>query len=214
MSPRRRRWLLAEYLLLFYGLVGGYALASPPGSPILPLLLLAPPALHYLRRRAGLGRRVLLGLRGLRGDLVRIVALWAAVAALTVAVIAATDPGRLFHLPREEPLLWAAIVVLYPLLSVYPQELIFRGFLQHRYAPAFGDGAGVAAAGAVAFGFAHIIFGSWLSVLLTVLGGWLFARRYQRTGSLMAAAVEHALYGILAFTVGLDQLFYDDGTGS
>jgi hypothetical protein len=34
-----------------------------------------------------------------------------------------------------------------------------------------------------------------------------FARRYQRSRSLRAAA-EHALYGVLAFTVGLGDLFY------
>jgi hypothetical protein len=45
-------------------------------------------------------------------------------------------------------------------------------------------------------------------VLLTLAGGWLFARRYQRTRSLLAASVEHALYGVLAFTVGLGTLFY------
>jgi hypothetical protein len=44
--------------------------------------------------------------------------------------------------------------------------------------------------------------------VLTLIGGWLFARRYQRTRSLLAASVEHALYGVLAFTVGLGALFH------
>ena len=43
-------------------------------------------------------------------------------------------------------------------------------------------------------------------MLLTVAGGWLFARRYQRTGSLPAAGVEHAIFGVLAFTIVLSLL--------
>jgi hypothetical protein len=42
-------------------------------------------------------------------------------------------------------------------------------------------------------------------VLLTLAGGWLFARRFQRTRSLLVASVEH---GVLAFTIGLGDLFY------
>ena len=41
-----------------------------------------------------------------------------------------------------------------------------------------------------------------------MLGGWLFARRYQRTRSLLTVSVEHALYGVLIFTIGLGDLFY------
>jgi hypothetical protein len=33
-------------------------------------------------------------------------------------------------------------------------------------------------------------------------GGWLFARRYQHTRSLLTVSVEHALEGVLIFTVG------------
>lgn len=48
--------------------------------------------------------------------------------------------------------MWALVIVLYPILSVYPQELIFRAFLFHRYAPLFGNGVGLVAASAAAFG--------------------------------------------------------------
>jgi uncharacterized protein len=75
----------------------------------------------------------------------------------------------------------------------------------HRYAPVFGTGRALLAVSATAFGFAHLIFGNALSVVLTLVGGWQFARRYQRTGSLLAASVEHAIYGLLVFTAGLGQ---------
>lgn len=214
MPDRRRRWLLAaEYLLLFFGTVGAYALAGSPGSPIPPLLLLGLGALLYLRRQQSFDRADLVRANALRKALPSILALWAVAAAVAVAAVAVLDPGRLFDLPRHRPLLWALIVVFYPLVSVYPQELLFRAFLIHRYAPAFGSGRAMAAASAAAFGGAHIIFGTAASVVLTVVGGWLFARRYQRTRSLFTVAVEHALYGVLAFTVGLGELFYHGASG-
>ena len=51
-------------------------------------------------------------------------------------------PARFLDLPRHRPILWVAIMLLYPLLSVWPQEVIFRRFLLHRYAPIFGERAG------------------------------------------------------------------------
>ncbi|MEV0717803.1 hypothetical protein [Asanoa sp. NPDC050611] len=49
-------------------------------------------------------------------------------------------------------------------------------------------------------------------MLLTPAGGWLFARRYQRTRSLLVASVEHSRSGVLAFTIGLGDLFYHGAT--
>jgi hypothetical protein len=38
-----------------------------------------------------------------------------------------------FALVMKPPPLWAAIIVLYPIFSVYPQETIYRAFLFRRY---------------------------------------------------------------------------------
>ena len=99
-------------------------------------------------------------------------------------------------------------MVFYPLVSVYPQEVVFRAFIHERYAPVLGTGRAAAAASALAFGFVHVIFGNLLAVGLSLIGGWLFARRYQRSRSLLATSVEHALYGQLVFTIGLGAYFY------
>ncbi|MDW5322502.1 CPBP family intramembrane glutamic endopeptidase [Plantactinospora sp. KLBMP9567] len=207
-TAARRGYLAVEYTLLFFGAVLGYVLAGSPGSPIPPLLLLAGLAAGYLWRRPDFDRRSWWGRAALRAEWLPMLRLWTVAAVLAVAALAVLAPDRLFALPRQSPLLWAAIMVFYPLFSVYPQELIFRGFLMHRYAPVFGSGRWLVAASAVAFGFVHLIFGNALSVLATLAGGWLFARRYQRTGSLLVASVEHALYGLLVFTVGLGDFFY------
>ncbi len=211
---RRRARLAVEHVLLFYGAVVAYTIVDPPGGPIPALVLLGVVAWWWLRRQPGVDRTDLTRPAALRVALPGILGLWVGVAVVAVVGITVLAPDRLFALPREAPLIWVAVVVLYPLVSVYPQELIFRAFLFHRYGPLFGTGSVLVGASANAFGFAHVIFGSLWSVLLTLLGGALFAWRYRRTRSLLAASVEHALYGVLAFTVGLGDLFYHGATAS
>jgi uncharacterized protein len=100
------------------------------------------------------------------------------------------------------------VVILYPVFSVYRQELLYRAFFFHRYKPLFGDGTGMIAASAAVFGFAHIIFGNWVTIAMTAIGGVLFGCTYRKTGSLVLTCLEHALFGDLIFTVGIGQFFY------
>jgi membrane protease YdiL (CAAX protease family) len=132
--------------------------------------------------------------------------------ALTV-VFVIFDPGKLFGLMLEKPWVWAAIMVFYPLWSVYPQELVYRAFIFHRYRPLFTTEPAMVWASALAFGWAHIILHNWVAVALTIWGGYLFARTYARSGSLAAAWIEHCLYGCGAFTVGMGAYFYAGAIG-
>jgi membrane protease YdiL (CAAX protease family) len=127
-------------------------------------------------------------------------------AALTLATWLLA-PHLFLSLPREHPIFWLVIMVLYPVLSVWPQEVIYRRFLFHRYAVVFGE-TGVVLASALAFGFAHVIFLNPIAVTLTTAGGAMFAWNYARERSLWLACIEHALYGCLIFTIGLGQFFY------
>ncbi len=117
-------------------------------------------------------------------------------------------PSSFLSLPRQHPFFWLLIMILYPLLSVWPQEVIYRRFLFHRYAVLFPRPTLMIAASAVTFGFAHIIFLNSIAVLMTVIGGGLFAQNFARHRSLWLACFEHALYGCLVFTIGLGQYFY------
>ncbi len=45
-------------------------------------------------------------------------------------------------------------------------------------------------------------------VLYPLLGGVLFAKTYEETGSLIISGIEHALYGGFIFTIGLGKHFY------
>jgi uncharacterized protein len=203
---------LVEYLLIFFGLVGVYIAVHVPGGPIPVLLVAAVAILFYLRRAAGFDRANLVRAGALRAALPSVLGLWAIASVLAIVAVAVFDRDQLFGLPRREPLLWLAIIIFYPLVSVYPQELLYRAFLLHRYEPVFGRGRLAAAASAAAFGFAHLLFGNVIAVAATIVGGWLFARRYQRTGSLLVVSIEHALYGITIFTIGLGQYFYHGTT--
>jgi membrane protease YdiL (CAAX protease family) len=102
-------------------------------------------------------------------------------------------------------------MVLYPLLSAFPQEAIYRAFLFHRYAPILKTGHARTWASVLAFSFLHIVFGNWVAVALTLPAGWIFARTYRTTGSLALASLEHAVYGCIVFTVGLGRFFYTPG---
>lgn len=162
---------------------------------------------RFDRRRLGLGP-------GAKGDMpphtaLRRIAMWFAVGATAMFIgVVLFDESRLFHLVRTRPELWAIIMVGYPVLSVYPQELIYRAFLFHRYRRVFRGRWPMIIASAVAFGYGHVVFGNTVAVVLSSIGGAIFAITYDRTRSTLLCALEHALYGCFIFTVGLGSYFY------
>lgn len=141
---------------------------------------------------------------GIKPVLLRFAILAPIIAALTWLII----PESFLSIPRERPDLWLRIMLLYPLLSVWPQEIIYRTFIYHRYAPLWGQARGYIAASTISFGFMHIMFLNPVAVIMTALGGFLFASDFTKHKSLGLACLEHALYGCLIFTVGLGRFFY------
>jgi len=206
----RRLWLGVELLTVFGAVPAAYAVWGLGAIPPLPLLCgAALLAFASLRRdatfdRAELSRAAARHHRA--GPWLRRFALGAVAVAAVVAVVL---PEQFLDLPRQRPGLWALIMVFYPLVSVVPQELIWRTFFHHRYRPLFRSRAALVAGSAIAFGFMHIVFYSWVAVALTAAGGALFALTYERTRSLWHVCGEHALYGCLMFTIGLGNFFYN-----
>ena len=119
-----------------------------------------------------------------------------------------TAPESLFSLIKINPLLWLLVMLLYPILSVYPQELIYRGFFFHRYSNLIRNPSLSIGLNALLFGYMHIIFHNWIAVILTLVGGLYFAILYQRSHSVLFVSIVHAIYGNLLFTLGLGQYFY------
>lgn len=116
------------------------------------------------------------------------------------------DYDRLFSFPRDRTMLWAMVMVLYPVLSVVPQEILFRTYFIKRYAPLFH--ARVLSVSAIAFGYAHLPFRNWIAIVFCLCGGLMFADTYRKYRSLALVCLEHALYGCLIFTLGLGWYFY------
>lgn len=165
-------------------------------------------SLLVLRRDREFDRGRIFNLAGARAGLGRVLGRFVVLGVLLTGVVWALAPEQLFILVKRNPGLWAAIMLLYPIFSVYPQEMIYRTFLFHRYRELFPGKYAMIAASAVAFGFGHVILHNPLAVMLTVVGGALFASTYERSRSTFLAVVEHALYGNLVFTIGLGASFY------
>jgi membrane protease YdiL (CAAX protease family) len=113
------------------------------------------------------------------------------------------------HLQGHSPVFFT--LFFYPILSVYPQGIIYRGFLFHRYQDLFPDHRLLILASALVFGYGHIIYDQPATVGLTMAGGLFFAWTYSRTGSLILAGAEHALYGDFIFAAGLWRYFFHHG---
>ena len=128
-----------------------------------------------------------------------------------MALVAIFMPQQMFALPRSQPGLWLLLVMAYPWLSVYPQGVIWRAFVTHRYRPLLGQGWPMIIVAAAAFAWAHAPFDNTLALGLTFIGGVMFTHTYLRTGSLVMAFIEQSLYGLLVFTIGLDT-YLRDGT--
>jgi hypothetical protein len=131
-----------------------------------------------------------------------------AAAPLLAGLVAVIDPALFFGFPRNAPKVFALYVLLYPLLSVWPQEFLYRRFYFWRYAPIFPSIQARVISSALAFCFLHAIYHNWIAVGLSLIGGWIFARDYARTGSLLVVWAEHSLYGLYIFTIGLGRFFY------
>lgn len=201
-SGLSRLRLAAEFAAIYIG--GPLAILAVHRGGILFVILWLGALIAWAgtRHRPPLPRPALW--RELRGIALR----FAVLAPLITLATWLAFPGLFLSLPRSRPLFWALIMVLYPLLSVWPQEMLYRSLLFHRYRALFGRDIVVILASAAAFGFAHIIFLNWIAVAMTAAGGLLFARDYARHRSLPLTCIEHSLYGCLIFTVGLGRFFY------
>ena len=118
------------------------------------------------------------------------------------------SPEAMLRFPRERPVLWLIVLVMYPLLSVVPQGIIFRRWFVDRYRPILGTGPMMIVIGAACFGWSHLLFGNVVAPLVTAVGGVLFMRTYLRSGSGWLADLQHAILGDVAFTIGYGQWLY------
>ncbi|MFK7782125.1 CPBP family intramembrane glutamic endopeptidase [Psychroserpens sp.] len=128
------------------------------------------------------------------------------IAILTTLYMCFVDPENLFVVLLNKPLLWLMILFVYSFFSVYPQELVYRTFFFQRYQSLFKSEMLFIVINAALFSLGHIFFRNTLVMILTFLGGILFALTYKKTKSTILVSIEHAIYGSWLFTVGMGDM--------
>ncbi|GJQ30211.1 MAG: hypothetical protein HBSAPP03_20950 [Phycisphaerae bacterium] len=208
LATTERRYRLVEFAALF-GVMP--ALLAVPGVT-LPLWAMLGSAFVLcgimLACDRTFDRRVLWNSHAVGPGLPGVLGLWLVALVVLGGIVWALAPDWFLSLPRERPGLWLLICVAYPLFSVYPQNVVYRAFIFHRYRGVFADESSLIWASAAAFSWAHVVFHHPIAILLTFAGGLIFAQTYRRSRSLLLVSLEHALYGLLVFTIGLGHALY------
>jgi hypothetical protein len=207
---QRKHYLAAECALLFFIAPAAlYFFRFEMAFKIVPLVwLVALLCGFYLVRYRGYGRRALWIPEGLGHSLTGVVTRFLPLAGLLTLMAWFFIPERFFAFPRFNPRIWALVMLLYPLLAAYPQEVIYRAFFFERYRSLFSGPRQLIFINALSFGIGHAVYGNWLAPVLSTFGGILFAHRYQRSGSTLVVGIEHALWGNFIFSSGYGWYFY------
>jgi membrane protease YdiL (CAAX protease family) len=198
--------LLLELLCIFFAGPVLLRLFHPPAPKLLLLLLVFAGCVAVLHRDGAFDRTTRVDWERLRRE-APLIGVRALLAAASIAAITLWRGEPLLAFPRGRPLLFAAVVVLYPWLSALPQEVIYRTFFFHRYGRVLGPTATVLAS-AAAFSILHVIYADPIAMVLSLPGGLVLAGRYARARSLAAVTTEHALYGLAVFALGLGRAFF------
>lgn len=198
---------LLEVLLLLAALPTVAAFVLPPSLLFPALWLQGLICLAILRRDPAFERAWLWNFAGVRAAMPGILLRLAIAGVAATAVLAAFEPDRLLAFPRERPQIYALVMLFYPLLSVFPQELAYRRYAARRLGPLALGPRGWLITGII-FGYAHIVMHNWIAVALSTVGGIIFARTLEKHRSLAAACIEHALHGCMLFTIGWGWYFY------
>ncbi len=125
---------------------------------------------------------------------------WACLLGLLVYL---AKPELFLHWPLNEPWMWVTTLLIYPLVSVIPQEIIFRTYFFHRYKRILPSRYARWAISTFVFGLAHLVYGNWVAVVISWIGGGIFGYRYMQSKSTPVVVIEHALWGSFVFTIGL-----------
>lgn len=203
-----RLWLGAELAVVFIVLPTAFRLGLIQIPLIAAIGLLGVTAAIVLLVDHEFDRASIWRLSPIKREAPRIALIFLTTCLIGTAAVLVLIPDRFLAFPRSSPGWWAMVMMLYPIFSALPQEIVFRGFFFHRYRPLFRAPWAMIIAGAIVFGYVHIVMGNALAIGLSAIGGVLFGWTYLRTKSIPAATIEHALYGCFIFTVGLGRFFF------
>src|SRR5262249_15694670 len=121
-----RIWLAIECAALFLGVPAAYYAGWLP-IPVLVIRLLMPGGCWLtLRLQRRIAPRALLRANLPRQEWRRILIIYSLAVPGLAIVLWLTNPSAMFWLIRRSPGIWLLVMVAYPLVSVVPQELIYR----------------------------------------------------------------------------------------
>lgn len=133
---------------------------------------------------------------------------WIGTALTCAGFVYLINPALALSIVWYRPELWVLIMIAYPILSAWPQEVIYRSLFFERYQRLFPNHWVLIAANGAAFALGHLFYDNWITIVMTGIGGAFMGWAYLRQRSMALAWVLHALAGQLVFTSGLGVFFY------
>lgn len=202
-------------LVLIYLVPPLFFVYKPFSLPLIPFIFLyAMILLGILLKDKTFERKQLWNIKKLKGELKSIIMIFIPISIVLTLIVAFSFPEDFLAFPRRAGIFWIMVMILYPILSVYSQSIIYRAYFEHRFSALIPDKKKRLLVGAALFSFGHVLFLNWIALVFTFIGGVLFLYRYQKTKSLGTSAFEHALYGDMIFTIGLGSNFYSGAVGA
>ena len=117
------------------------------------------------------------------------------------------DKDLLFIFPKTNFELWLLVILIYPFLSVIPQEIVYRVFFFQRYFPNERSFYFLTLLNMIVFSYGHIVFNNVHAILITAIVSPVFTYAYLKK-SFFTCIILHALGGQIIFTLGLGKYFF------
>ena len=117
------------------------------------------------------------------------------------------DSNLLFYFPKNYFFIWVSVILFYPILSVIPQEIIFRVLFFERYSCLFKNQFFYLILNSIIFAYIHLVFQNFHAFFITLITSPIFAYAYLNK-SFKTCFLTHTVGGQLVFTYGLGEYFY------
>ncbi|MEM8793012.1 MAG: CPBP family intramembrane glutamic endopeptidase [Pseudomonadota bacterium] len=213
LTARSRLQLWLEFALLYIGIPVLMLMFLGQYSLFTTVWLLAAASMFLLWRTPGF--KVSKLWQGFKWRDLRILAAFSLLTVIcTFSTVLLVVPERFLDLPINRSGLWIMIMLLYPPLSAWPQEIIFRTLFFERYGVLFANAKALIATNAVVFGFGHLFFQNPITIIMTGAAGAFMGWAYYKSGSLWLAWLLHSVGGMIVFTSGLGIFFYHGAIGA
>ncbi|CCQ11768.1 hypothetical protein PALB_26690 [Pseudoalteromonas luteoviolacea B = ATCC 29581] len=210
MSANQYRW--CELVLVFFGLpILAYYFKSQLQNWLLPALIILMVICGFLLLTDPHFKRFRLTTLGTFSAVKKRLFTFFFIGALFSGMLyGLINQENWFAMPRQSTQDWLMLLLFYPILSVLPQELIFRSYFFHRYKRIIPSKALRILLSATTFALAHCVYDNVIAISLSFFGGLLFAYTYAHSRSLLVCVLEHSLWGLWIFTLGLG-VYLDSG---